>query len=139
MLLTPYILTITANRAILMYEIYNNIITATKISRLLYENSDAILLPDYKSSQMIQTEKRRIQCKTVKKILNWSYYEFKQIMQTKTKRYDCLIVPCTDHYTSQACSECGSFDNNMRGNKIRHCKQCVELLWTGTWMQKRTY
>jgi hypothetical protein len=36
-------------------------------------------------------------------------------VKAKAKRYDCFIVPCTEHYMSQACSECGS----VRG------KQCV--------------
>jgi transposase len=70
-----------------------------KISKFLCENYDAVLLPDYKSSEMVQTGKRKFQCGTVRKMLTRSYYKFKQIMQTKAKRYACLIVPCTEHYT----------------------------------------
>jgi putative transposase len=74
-----------------------------KISRFLYENYDVILLPDYKISETVQTGKRKIQSKTVRKMLTCSYYKFKQIMQAKSKHYDCLIVLCTELYTNQAC------------------------------------
>jgi putative transposase len=99
-----------------------------KISRFLCENYDAILLPDYKSSEMVKTGKMKIHCKIVRKMLTCSYYKFKQIMQAKAKRYDCLIVPCTEHYTSQAYSECGGVDNKLQGNKINHCKQCGAIM-----------
>jgi transposase len=59
------------------------------------------LLPDYKSSEMVQTEKRKVQVATVRKKLVCSYYKFKQIIQAKAKRYDCLTVTCTEDYTSQ--------------------------------------
>jgi transposase len=81
---------------------------------------------------MVQTGKREIQSETARKTPTWSYYKLKQIMQAKANRYDSLVAPCTEHYTSQVCSECGSIDNNLGGNKIYHCKQCVELLWTET-------
>jgi putative transposase len=99
-----------------------------KISKFLCQNYDAILLPDYKSSEMVQTGKRKIQGETVRKMLTWSYYKFKQIIQAKAKRYDCLIVPCTEHYTSKTCSECGFIDNNLRGAKTYHCKQCASIM-----------
>jgi putative transposase len=103
-----------------------------RISKFLCESYEAVSLPDYKSSEIVQTGKRKIQSETARKMLAWSYCKFKQIMQEKAKRYDCLIVPCTEHYTSQACSECGSVNNKLGGNKIYYCKQCVELLWTET-------
>jgi transposase len=40
-----------------------------KISKFLCENYDAILLPDFKSSEMVQTGKRNIQNETVRKML----------------------------------------------------------------------
>ncbi len=49
-------------------------------------------------------------------------------MQAKAKRYDCLIVPCTEHYTNQAYLEFGSVDNKLGGNKIYHCKQCGAIM-----------
>ncbi len=51
-----------------------------KISRFLCESYDAMLSPDYKSSEMLQTGKRKIQSETARKVLIWSYYKFKQIM-----------------------------------------------------------
>jgi transposase len=96
-----------------------------RISKSLCESYNAMLLPDYMSSDMVQTGKRKIQSETGRKMPTWSYYKFKEIMQAKAKPYDCLIVPCKEHYTSQACSECGSVDNKLGGNKIYHCARSV--------------
>jgi hypothetical protein len=40
-----------------------------KISRFLCESYDALLLPDYKSSEMLQTGKRKIQSEAARTIL----------------------------------------------------------------------
>jgi hypothetical protein len=61
------------------------------IGRFLCENYDAILIPYHKSNEMVQAGKRKIQSETARKMLTWSYYKFKQIMQAKAKPYDCLI------------------------------------------------
>jgi putative transposase len=99
-----------------------------KISKFLCENYDAILLPDFKSSEMVQTGKRNIQNQTVRKMLTWSHYKFKHIIQAKAKRYACLIVPCAEHYTSKTCSECGNIDHKLRASKIYHCKCCASIM-----------
>jgi putative transposase len=99
-----------------------------KISKFLCENYDAILLPDFKSSEMVQTGKRNIQNETVRKMLTWSHYKFKHIIQAKAKRYACLIVPCVEHYTSKTCSECGNIDHKLGGSKIYHCKCCASIM-----------
>lgn len=54
----------------LFYKVRNRIKNAhDKISKFICESCDAILLPDYKSSEMVQTGKRKIQDKTMGKIL----------------------------------------------------------------------
>jgi transposase len=60
------------------------------ISKFLCENYDAVLLPDYKSSEMVQTGKKKAQSVTVRKMLTWSYYKFKQIIQAICL-FDCYL------------------------------------------------
>jgi putative transposase len=98
-----------------------------KISKFLCENYYAILLPDFKSSEMVQTGKRNIQNETVRKMLTWSHYKFKHIILAKAKRYG-LIVPCSEHYTSKTCSECGNIDHKLRASNIYHCKCCASIM-----------
>jgi putative transposase len=57
-----------------------------KISKFLCENYDAVLLPDFQSQQMVETKKRNIRGKTVRQLLTWSHYKFKQIIKAKAKR-----------------------------------------------------
>jgi transposase len=53
----------------LFYKIRNRIKNAHhKISKFLCESCNVILLPDYKSSEMVQTGKRKIQDKTMGKM-----------------------------------------------------------------------
>jgi enhancing lycopene biosynthesis protein 2 len=58
---------------------------------------------------MVQTGKRNIQSETARKMLTWSYYKFKQIIQAKDQPYDCLIVPVNNvcNYYGQG-PECSS-------------------------------
>jgi putative transposase len=77
---------------------------------------------------MVQTRKRNIQNETVRKMLTWSHYKFKRIIQAKAKRYACLIVPCAEHYTSKTCSECGNVDHKLGASKIYHCKCCASIM-----------
>ncbi len=60
-----------------------------RISKFRCESYDAVLLPDYKSSEMVQTGKSTIQSETAK-VLIWSYYKFKQIMQA-IRLFDCSL------------------------------------------------
>jgi transposase len=64
-------------------------------------------------------------------MLNWFYCKFKQIMQAKAKNYDCLIVPCTEHYTSKICSQCDFNDDHWVVTRLSIANN-VELLWTET-------
>jgi len=56
-----------------------------RIIKLHYERYDTMLLPDYRSSEMVQTGKRKIQSETAREMLTWSYCKFKQTMQAKAK------------------------------------------------------
>ncbi len=98
------------------------------ISKFLCENYDAILLSDFQSQQMVETKKRNIREKTVRQLLTWSHYKFKQIIKAKAKRYDCLIVPCEEWYTSKICYECGNIDDKLGANKIYKCKSCDSIM-----------
>jgi putative transposase len=99
-----------------------------KISKFLCQNYDAVLLPDFQSQQMVETKKRNIRGKTVRQLLTWCHYKFKQIIKAKAKRYNCLIVPCEEWYTSKTCSECGNIDDKLGGNKIYKCKSCDSIM-----------
>jgi len=74
-----------------------------KISSYLVKSYDNVLLPTFGTSEMVVKGNRVIRSKTVRKLLTWSHYKFRQIIQAKSKRFDCFVAPCEEHYTSKGC------------------------------------
>ena len=62
----------------------------SKLCKFLCESFDIILLPSFETSNMTSrknnNKKRKINSKTVRKMLTWSHYSFKQGLVVKIKR-----------------------------------------------------
>lgn len=95
-----------------------------KISKYLVQSYDNILLPTFSASEMVKKEDRCISSQTVRRLLTWSHYKFKQIIQSKSKRFDAFIIPCEEHYTSKGCGNCGEINNELGDSKEFECPQC---------------
>ena len=95
-----------------------------KISKYLVESYDNVLLPTFSTSGMVKKEDRRIGSKTVRKLLTWSHYKFRQIIQSKSKRFDAFVIPCEEHYTSKGCGNCGEINNELGDSKEFECPKC---------------
>jgi len=100
-----------------------------KISKYLCENYDAVLLPIFNTQDMARRENRRLRNKTVRQMCTWSHYRFRQIIEAKAKRYDCLIAPCDEYYASKTCSNCGNINHKLRCDAEREyrCKECCQV------------
>lgn len=91
----------------------------------LYKNYDIILLPKFDSSIMIKKINRKINSKTVRKLVNLNHGEFRQRMLEKEKDYESkklLIV--NEAYTTQTCTKCGYLKKNIGGRKTFKCNKC---------------
>jgi len=70
-------------------------------------------------------KERKIGNKTVRNLLTWSHYRFRQRLLQKSREYPwCKIIETTEEYTSKTCGNCGTIKNNLGGNKVFKCSCC---------------
>ena len=93
-----------------------------RICHDILKNADTILIPDFKTSQMIKKGERKIRKVTVRKMLNWSHYSLRQKLITKAKELGKKVIVVTEEYTSKTCCKCGNVDSKLGGSKIYNCK-----------------
>jgi transposase len=95
-----------------------------KLSLFLCENYRIVMIPEFKSSNMVNKATRSIGSKTVRSMMTWAHYRFRQKLITKSKLYPwCHIIVVNESYTSKTCSECGSI-NNVGSCKVYYCPDC---------------
>ncbi len=101
-----------------------------------HDNYDAILLSNFYTEDMIKNVERKINCKVARKMCTWSNYQLRQAINAKVKRYDFLIVPYIEYYTSKTCSDRGYAKRRKRMQvqklslSIRSWCQCSEEYFT---------
>jgi len=100
-----------------------------KLAKFLCESFDIILLPSFETSQMVTKKangkKRKINSETVRRMLTWSHYSFKQTLISKAREYPWVEIKIVNEaYTSKTCSWCGVIKDNLGGSKTFHCKSC---------------
>ncbi|NEQ08357.1 MAG: transposase [Moorea sp. SIO4E2] len=96
-----------------------------KAARFLVDNFDFILLPTFETSQMSKRQERKIRwpkghatrTKTVRNLLSFSHYRFKQFLKHKAFETGKLVVDVCEAYTSQTVSWTGELVK-IGGSKI---------------------
>ena len=92
------------------------------------ETFHAILLPVFETSNMVTKKdgKRRLRAKSVRSLLTWSHFRFRQRLQAKCREYPhCEVVLVTEEYTSQTCGQCGALHTKLGASKLFTCPQCA--------------
>ncbi len=105
-----------------------------KVSSLIVRNYKVIFLPTYEASQMVLKAKRKINRKSVRSMLTWSFGRFAQHLEQNAQRHGVLVVRTNEAYTSKTCPQCGNVHFNLGGNKIFTCPHCNLTLprdWVG--------
>ena len=96
-----------------------------KAAKYLCETYKTIFLPVFGTSRMVRKRKRKIKSKTVRQMLTFSHYQFRQHLLHKAKDYnDCRVVLVDEAYTSKTCSRCGHIKDKLGGAKTYRCKKC---------------
>jgi putative transposase len=96
-----------------------------KLALYLCQNYRVILLPEFRTQQMIGRGNRRIRNKTARQMCTWSHYRFRQFMQHKAREYPwCHVINCTEEFTSKTCGQCGTLHTKLGGSKIFKCPSC---------------
>ena len=98
-----------------------------KLTNFLVLNYNVILLPAFETSKMVtKNGNRKLRSKTVRSMLTWSHYSFKQrLLNKSTTTTHCKVIICGEEYTSKTCTRCGFINNSLGGSKVFKCPQCA--------------
>jgi putative transposase len=103
-----------------------------KVSLDLVTRFDTVLIPEFKSKDMVQRRRedgrrRCINSKTARSMLTWAHYRFKERLKHKASEHGKEVVVVTEEYTSKTCGKCG-FVNAKFSSKTFKCASCgVEM------------
>ena len=92
-----------------------------RIVHHLVTNHDVIIIPEFKVSNMANRATRKIGKESVRKMINWGHYEFRQRLLIKAKEHQKRVLVVTEEYTSKTCCRCGTIHQQLGGNKTFSC------------------
>jgi putative transposase len=88
---------------------------------------DVIIIPPFEVSRMINRKTRKIRQKTVRQMLNWAHYRFRQRLIAKAEELGVHIIIQNEAYTSKTCSWCGKIQK-IGGSEVYNCKNCRTVM-----------
>ena len=77
-----------------------------KTTLFLVKNFDVILLPVFETQQLSEKTKRKIDRKSVRSLLTFSHYRFKQYLKYKAEEYGKNVIEVNEAYTSHVALCC---------------------------------
>lgn len=96
-----------------------------KTVKLLCSEFDIIMIPKFQVSGMVNKENRNISKRTVRNIVNWRHYEFRQLLFAKSREADGIqVLEVDESYTSKTCGSCGKINQSLGPNKTFTCPFC---------------
>ena len=96
-----------------------------KLAKWLCKTYKVIVLPKFSSGSMVQKKKRVIGSKTVRSMLTWSHFRFRQHLQHKINEYpNTYLLLVNEAFTSKTCGGCGSIDEKLGSKKVFQCSKC---------------
>jgi putative transposase len=90
-----------------------------KTARFLVDNFDIILIPKFETSQMAKRESRKLRSKTVRAMLTWAHFKFKERLKDVALQYGKTVIEVREDYTSKTCSWSGEIVNVGSSERIR--------------------
>ena len=90
-----------------------------KTALFLVTNFDVILLPSFETQQMSDKVKRKIDKKSVRSMLTFSHFRFKQYLKYKADAYGKTVMEVNEAYTSITASWTGEIINIGSNRYIR--------------------
>lgn len=88
------------------------------------QNYKVVFIPTFETSEMVLKSKRRINTKSVRSMLTWSHYRFKQLLISMAELSGVLVVEMSEAFTSKTCGKCGHIHAKLGGSKIFKCPEC---------------
>jgi putative transposase len=95
-----------------------------KIVHFLVTNFQNIIIPPFNVGQMIKKGNRKISSKTVRKMVCWSHYGFRQRLLTKAKEIGVSVHVLGEEYTTKTCTNCMKINHKVKAEKVLCCPHC---------------
>jgi putative transposase len=95
-----------------------------KVAKDLCTRYDHILIPTFETSQMVKRITRRINSETVRKMMHWSHYEFRQKLKHTALKMGVQVHEVSEAYTTKGCGKCGRLHHKIGGNTLFECPHC---------------
>ncbi len=104
-----------------------------KTVKFLVKKYDTILIPKFRSQQMARRKQsscqnnghRRIIGKgTTRRMLRWSHYKFRELLQSKAKTERKKVFVVEEPLTTKTCGKCFYIKWELKGEKIYICPKC---------------
>jgi len=90
-----------------------------KTAKFLVDNFDVILVPTFETSQMSRKGNRKIRSKTVRNMLTFAHYRFKEFLKHKAQETGKVVLDVCEAYTSKTVSWTGELINIGGSKTIR--------------------
>ncbi len=105
-----------------------------KLTRDIAKENSHILISRFRVSDMVKRISRKINSETVRKMLNWSHFEFRQRLRHKANEYGSVVHEVPEHYSSKSCGQCGRINWKLGSSKTftcPHCQFCIDRDFNG--------
>jgi transposase len=92
-----------------------------KTISFLVKNYDHIILPEFRTQQMLRS--RKISKQTKRLMTMYSFHKFKERLLFKCNQYNKKLYIVGEEYTSKTCTNCGVL-NDTKGKEHLECSSC---------------
>ena len=99
-----------------------------KTIHFLKSNFKNVIIPPFEVSNMVKKSNRKIGKKSVRQMLTWRHFTFRQRLLLSSKDTDTKIHVLGEEYTSKTCSNCMNINYTLGGAKTYKCKKCKVIL-----------
>jgi putative transposase len=100
-----------------------------RLAKWLCTSYRSILLPEFRTSQMVKRGRRKIRSQTARAMCTWAHYRFRERLLNKSRLYDwCQVIVVNEAYTTKTCGGCGWIHRSIGGSKTFKCNQCHIVL-----------
>ena len=113
------------NEKVINRKIYNKVDELHwKTIKCLTDNFNNILLGNMSAKQIVKKSNNVLSNDTKTACLRTRFYEFRQRLSYKCALNRVNYVLVDECYTSKICSNCGNYNDKLKGEKIYNCKKC---------------
>jgi putative transposase len=95
-----------------------------KTINFIVKNFNNVLIGDMSTQQIVKKSNNILSNDTKTACLRTRFYEFRQRLNYKCTLNKVNYVLVNEYYTSKICSNCGNYNDKLKGEKIYNCKNC---------------